>query len=223
MLAGAGLGVAVLLCGCTSGGADPAPTAMPTQNVISPGAPGEVNQTLTAMPEIPDFVVEADVRFVQHMLQHHAQAVEMTALVPERSSRTDVALFSERISISQDEEIDLMESWLRDRGEPVLDPTAEHHRPDVAMPGMLTQAQLEQLDAASDELFDRLFLRFMYQHHEGALQMVDELREADGAQDSFIFRLSKDIDLDQRIEMDRILEMQKKMGFGDHGATESTS
>lgn len=216
-LAGAGLAAAILLSGCTIGEADSDPISTPTQNLIQPGTPGEPNRTLTAAPEIPDLVIEADVRFVQHMLQHHAQAVEMTALVPERSSRTDLGLFAERISVSQDEEIDIMQSWLRERGEPVLDPTAEHHGPDVAMPGMLTVDQLDELEVASEDEFDRLFLRYMYQHHEGAVQMVDELLSADGAQDSFIFNLAKEIDSDQRIEMDRILEMQVEMGTGDYG------
>ena len=139
------------------------------------------------------------------------------AWVPERSSRDDVPLFAERIALSQDEEIDLMQNWLRERGEPVLDPTAGHHGAEALMAGMLTQAQLDELEAADGQEFDRLFLRFMYQHHQGAIDMVEELRAADGAQDSFIFRLSKDIDLDQRIEMDRIIEMQEKMGFGDRG------
>lgn len=217
-LAGAGLGLGLLLSGCASGGADPAPTTTPTQNIIQPGAPGEPNRTLTAEPEIPDFVVEADVRFMQHMLQHHAQAVEMTALVPERSSRTDLTLFAERISVSQDEEIDIMENWLRERGEPVLDPSADHHGSDGLMPGMLTPDQLAELEAAAGEQFDRLFLRYMYQHHQGAVQMVEELTSAGGGQDSFVFNMVKEIDADQRIEMDRILEMQVTMGTGDYGS-----
>lgn len=207
----------MLLSGCTSGGADPAPNGTPTQRVIQPGAPGESNRSLTAPPAIPDFVVAADVQFLQQMLQHHAQAVEMTALVPERSSRDDVRLFAERISISQDEEIDIMQSWLRERGEPVLDPSGEHHGPDGEMPGMLSQEQLAELEAASGQEFDRLFLRYMYQHHEGAVEMVETLHSDDGGQDSFVYSLVKEIDTDQRIEMDRILEMQKKMGFGDYG------
>ncbi|KAB7743820.1 DUF305 domain-containing protein [Nostocoides sp. F2B08] len=219
LLGAAALG---LLSGCSPGSAQATSTEMPTQRVVQPGAPGEPNTTLTAAPEIPDFVTEADVTFVQHMLMHHAQALELTSLVPERTARTDIPLFAERIEISQDQEIDLMEDWLRERNEPVNDLRGGHHDGDQLMPGMLTDDQLARLEAASGEEFDRLFLRFMYQHHAGAVQMVEELFEADGGQDSWVFRLVKEIDGDQRIEMDRILDMQATMGLGDVGTQEGT-
>lgn len=215
----AALGAALALASCSAGSSEAAPTEMPTQNVIQPGAPGQPNQTLTAVPDVPDFVIEADVLFVRNMLQHHAQALEITRLVPERTARTDIPLFAERIEVSQEGEIDLMESWLRERGEFVLDPDGTHHGADPQMSGMLTPAQLAELEAATGEDFDRLFLRYMYQHHGGAVQMVEELFEADGAQDSFVFRLVNEIDGDQRIEMDRILDMQAQMGLGDAGTT----
>lgn len=213
----AGLTAVVLLTGCTADATDSEPAVSPTQRIIQGGAPGQPNQTLTAIPEIPDLVIEEDYTFVRHMLQHHAQAVQMTAWVPERAERDDLQLFAERMSISQDEEIDLMQNWLREQGQPVLDFDAHH---DVAadMPGMLTQVQLDELEAAQGAEFDRLFLRFMYQHHDGALQMVEELFAADGAQDAFMSRLAKEIDSDQRIEMDRMLEMQRDMGLGDVGS-----
>lgn len=217
LLGAAALG---LLGGCSSGSAEVTSTEMPTQRVIQPGAPGQPNQTLTAVPEVPDLVTEADVTFVRHMLRHHAQALEITALVPDRTARTDIPLFAERIQISQEGEIDFMENWLRERDEPVNDLTDEHGHDEALMPGMLTEDQLAQLEAASGEEFDRLFLRFMYQHHAGAVQMVEELFEADGGQDSFVFRLVKEIDGDQRIEMDRILAMQAQMGLGDVGTQE---
>jgi uncharacterized protein (DUF305 family) len=219
LLGAAALG---LLGACSSGSAEATSTLDPTQRVIQPGAPGQPNQTLTAVPEVPDLVTEADVTFVQHMLRHHAQALEITALVPDRTARTDIPLFAERIEISQDQEIDLMEGWLRERNEPVNDLTGEHHDDDTLMPGMLTEDQLAQLEGASGEEFDRLFLRYMYQHHGGAIQMVEELFEANGGQDSFVFRLVKEIDGDQRIEMDRILAMQAQMGLGDVGTSEGT-
>jgi uncharacterized protein (DUF305 family) len=222
-LTAAGLGAVLVLGACTVGAADARPPATPTQNVIQPGAPGQPNQTLTAVPEAPDFVIDADAEFVRDMLQHHAQALEITRLVPERTSRADVPLFAERIEVSQEGEIDLMEGWLRERGEPVLDPTRDHHSGDAPMAGMLTREQLGQLEAASGEEFDRLFLRFMYQHHGGALQMVEDLFDAGGAQDAFVFRLVNEIDGDQRIEMDRILDMQSQMGFGDVGTVAGPS
>lgn len=210
-----------LLGGCSSGSAEAKPTQTLTGRVIQPGAPGQPNTTLTAAPEVPDLVTDADVTFVRHMLRHHAQALEITSLVPDRTARTDIPLFAERIEISQDQEIDLMEGWLRERDEPVNDLTDDHHD-DALMPGMLTEDQLAQLEAASGEEFDRLFLRFMYQHHGGAIQMVEELFEADGGQDSWVFRLVKEIDGDQRIEMDRILDMQAQMGLGDVGTEQGS-
>jgi uncharacterized protein (DUF305 family) len=215
LLGAAALG---LLGGCSSGSAEATPAQTLTGRVIQPGAPGQPNTTLTAAPEVPDFVTDADVTFVRHMLRHHAQALQITALVPDRTARTDIPLFAERIQISQDQEIDLMEDWLRERNEPVNDLTGDHHDEDgELMPGMLTQDQLDRLEAASGEEFDRLFLRFMYQHHGGAVQMVEQLYLDDGGQDSWVFRLVKEIDGDQRIEMDRILDMQAQMGLGDVG------
>lgn len=211
------LSAAMLLTGCTADPAGPEPATSPTQRVIQGGAPGQPNQTLTAIPEMPDLVVEQDYTFVRHMLQHHAQAVQMTGWVPQRAEREDLQLFAERMSISQDEEIDMMQNWLREQGQPVLDLDA-HHDVDPDMPGMLSQAQLDELEAAEGAQFDRLFLRYMYQHHEGALQMVEELFAADGAQDAFMLRLAKEIDSDQRIEMDRMLEMQRDMNLGDMGS-----
>lgn len=217
-----GAAALVLLGGCSSGSAQATSTEMPTQRIVQPGAPGQPNTTLTAVPEIPDFVTDADIEFVRHMLMHHAQALELTALVSDRTARTDIPLFAERIEISQDQEIDLMEDWLRERNEPVNDLTDAHSHGDDLMPGMLTEEQLTRLEAASGEEFDRLFLRFMYQHHAGAVQMVEDLFEADGGQDSWVFRLVKEIDGDQRIEMDRILDMQAKMGLGDVGTQQGS-
>lgn len=216
----AALAAVLLLGACSSEAADPEPATPPTQRVVQGGAPGEPNQTLTSLPEVPDLVTEDDYTFMRHMLEHHAQAVQMTGWVPEQADSEDLKLFAERMSISQDEEIDLMEDWLREQGQLVRDPQGHHG--SEPMPGMLTGAQLAELEQAQGTDFDRLFLRYMYQHHEGALQMVEDLYAADGAQDPFVFRLAKEIDGDQRIEMDRMLEMQDEMGFGDRGAQAGT-
>jgi uncharacterized protein (DUF305 family) len=178
------------------------------------------------MPEVePPPVTDADVEFVHMMLPHHAQALELTALVKERSSRDDVPLFAERLELSQQDEIDLMVAWLEKHDLPVPegfgdDEHGDHDGPDHGshdghgelMPGMLTPEQLEQLAAAHGEEFDRLFLQFMYYHHSGALKMVEDLLAADGAQESELFQLVTHIDSDQRIEMDRMLEMMSELG-----------
>ena len=200
------------LSGC-SGDAEPETTTMPTGNIVQGGAPGQPNTTLTELPEVPDFVTENDITFVRSMLVHHAQALEMTEMVPERTSREDVPLFAERIELSQEDEIRLMENWLKERGEPIFDPRqgSGHGHSDVEMGGMLTDAQIERLRAADGEEFDEMFLQYMYYHHTGAVQMVEDLWNAEGAQDTFIFQLAKEIDGDQRIEMDRIVEMLADM------------
>lgn len=225
---------AVLLSACTDEEPDPAAaTSTPTPRILQGAAPGEGNTTLTAMPEVPDApVTDADVAFVHMMLPHHAQALELTALVEDRTARTDLPLFAERIEISQQDEIDLMVRWLRDHDLPVPEGFDDGASPDGSsgdhdghgrtdgheghdgelMPGMLSEEQLAQLAAAEGEEFDRLFLQFMYYHHDGALQMVEDLLAVDGAQETDLFQLVTHIDADQRIEMDRIQTMLAEMG-----------
>lgn len=207
--------LSLALAGCSGDDADAGPTgATSTAPILQGAAPGEPNTTITAVPEMPDLVIEADLAFVRKMLLHHDQAVEMTALVPDRSSRDDVPLFAERIAVSQEDEMKLMQEWLRERGEPVFDLESGGGHQHLAgeMRGMLTPTQLEQLKNASGQEFDILFLQFMYYHHEGAVAMVEELLEAEGAQDTFMHNLAKEIDNDQRIEMDRMIEMLAEMG-----------
>lgn len=157
---------------------------------------------------------EADVRFMQGMIAHHAQALTMTGLVPTRSRSENIRLLTERIAVSQRDEIALMQRWLRDRGEEVPTPEAghEHHMAGgdhALMPGMLTPQQLDRLAAATGAEFDRLFLEFMIRHHEGALAMVAELFASPGAgQESATFQLASEVDADQRMEIARMRQMQ---------------
>lgn len=150
----------------------------------------------------------ADVAFMTGMIGHHAQALVMSALVPGRSARADLALLAERITASQRDEISLMQQWLRDHGEEAPDPAAhaQHDAGHAArMPGMLTPAELARLGAASGNDFDRLFLEFMIRHHEGALQMVADLRRSPGAlQEPQLFDFASDVDADQRAEIARM-------------------
>lgn len=158
----------------------------------------------------------ADVGFMQGMIGHHAQAVEMAALVAGRTSNQSIQLLAQRIDISQKDEIRLMQNWLQDRGESVPDPSAHLHHGTAAqdglMPGMLTADQMTQLRAAKDTAFDRLFLRFMIQHHQGTLTMVKTLFGNPGAaQEMATFRYVSDVDTDQRIEIERMRKLLAAM------------
>ena len=179
---------------------------------------------------------EADVRFMQGMIHHHAQALAMVALVPTRTTREDMRQLARRIDVSQRDEIALMRHWLEDHHEdaPSLDaPSADapmaHHdstghqmampMPMPAtmpmMPGMLSPEQLAQLGATSGAAFDRLFLEDMIHHHEGALKMVAELFATPGAgQDPEIFRFAADVDADQRAEIARMRALLSAMPNG---------
>jgi uncharacterized protein (DUF305 family) len=158
----------------------------------------------------------ADVRFMREMIGHHAQALEMAALVPERTDRRDLRLLAERITVSQQDEIAMMQAWLRAHGEeaPAADAHAGHHAHHAAgadsagMPGMATAEEMARLAAARGAEFDRLFLELMIRHHEGALVMVRELFATPGAgQESQIYSVASEVDADQRMEIDRMRSM----------------
>jgi uncharacterized protein (DUF305 family) len=154
--------------------------------------------------------VAADVRFMQDMIAHHAQALAMVAMVPTHGAGDAVRLAAERIDVTQRDEIALMQRWLRRRGEAAPEAVPEaahaHHAAGAAtMPGMLSPAELARLDAARGTDFDRLFLASMIRHHEGALAMVrDYLAMPGAAQETEIFRFSSDVDADQRAEIRRM-------------------
>jgi len=157
----------------------------------------------------------ADVAFMQGMIAHHEQAVLMAGLVPTRGARGDVRVLAERIDVAQRDEIAFMQRWLRERGQTVPDPDAHHDMAGHAMPmhgasmpGMLSPEQIAQLQAAAGAEFDRLFLTFMIQHHEGALTMVEELFASPGAgQDVNVFRFASDVTADQVTEIERMRSM----------------
>lgn len=189
------LGVwSAVLCGCGAAvsGAPPAPPA-PAPAALAPA------------PEPPASPDEDDVRFMRGMLAHHAQALVMTALVPERGGSEQVRLLARRIERSQEDEMRVMREWLRGRGAAEPDPHAHHDGHHVAMPGMATPAELARLGAASGVEFDRLFLSLMIRHHEGALVMVEELfRSSRGGQESAVFQFASHVDGDQRVEIARM-------------------
>jgi uncharacterized protein (DUF305 family) len=157
----------------------------------------------------------ADVHFMSGMIGHHAQAVLMASWAPTHDASPSLRALCERIVVGQRDEIALMQTWLRDRGEKVADADpkgmkmmmngVEH---TMLMPGMLSEEQMAQLDKARGTEFDRLFLTFMIQHHEGAVAMVDALFASPGAgQDEIVFKLSSDIYADQTTEIERMHKM----------------
>jgi uncharacterized protein (DUF305 family) len=183
--------------------------------VVQPGAPGKPSKTLPSSTKaaLPPLSL-ADVEFMQGMIMHHAQAVEMTALIVSHTENKDLRSLGARISHSQSDEIRFMQRWLSVRGEPVsMSPQKmsgmnmdQHmnmsHESMHLMPGMLTPEQMEALRKARGAEFDRLFLTGMIQHHNGALTMVRDLFDAAGAgQDAELFNFATDVDTGQRAEI----------------------
>lgn len=156
----------------------------------------------------------ADVRFMQGMIGHHAQALVMSTLVPSHSQRPEMRMLAERIDVSQRDEIAMMRSWLERHHQQVPDTVAMmahqghdmgHDMSHAAMPGMLNRPELDTLRSATGTAFDRLFLRYMIRHHEGAITMVrDLLAQPGAAQDSEVYRFASDVDTDQRAEIARM-------------------
>ena len=177
--------------------------------IVQPGAPGEATKMVSPVEAVltDQKVAEGDVIFMQGMIHHHAQAVEMVDLLRTRGASKDLLALGERITISQSDEMRFMKEWLIERGKPVA--MAHDHAAHVAgggmplMPGMLTVEQMDTLAKAKGAAFDRLFLTGMMQHHEGALVMVDDLFDIPGAgQDPVMFDFATDIDNTQRAEIE---------------------
>ena len=212
---GALLLVAVLLGGCRGGSDDEAtPSGETAPNIVQPGAPGQLGRTLTPeeLAEVePPGYAEVDVRFMQGMIHHHAQALRMTALVRRRTDSADVRLLARRIDASQVTEIEQMRRWLKRRGEPApILHRAHGHAHGVGqgqMPGMLSDIQMRRLEGARGAAFDRLFLRDMIQHHQGALAMVQQLYGANGGLESEADAFARSVDADQMIEIERMQSM----------------
>jgi uncharacterized protein (DUF305 family) len=179
-----------------------------TPVVVQPGAPGQPSKTLppSTRATLPPRS-RADVEFMQGMIMHHAQAVEMTALIASHTENKELRSLGARISSSQSDEIKLMQRWLAARGErisldmPGMD-MSRHSSQQQLMPGMLTPEQMEALGKSKDAEFDRLFLTGMIQHHDGALMMVKDLFDTAGAgQDADVFNFATDADNTQRAEI----------------------
>lgn len=191
--------------------------------VIQPGAPGQegtIIEDADALSLGLGSHTPADVAFMQGMIHHHAQAIEMVALMDGRTNARDLIMLGKRIDISQQSEIKLMVNWLKERNEEVpmmqtMDGSdgnhAGHSGHDMSqpmMPGMLSAEQMQQLRDSEGTAFYRFWLGFMIQHHEGALTMVDELFSNPGAgQNQDIFHFASEVDIDQRIEILRMQQM----------------
>ena len=158
---------------------------------------------------------EADINFMSGMIHHHSQAIVMAKMAPTHGANSSILTLAGRIINAQTDEINLMSMWLRDHNQPVPTPNpkgmtmkmgGEEHV--MLMPGMLTEEQMKQLDAARGVEFDRLFLTFMIQHHKGAITMVDTLFNTPGAgQDEIVFKFANNVQADQSTEIDRMQQM----------------
>jgi len=179
--------------------------------IVQPGAPGQASQTLTAEQAtrlVTAGYAPADATFMQHMIVHHQQAVDMAVLVKDRTNTEDLVAIAGRIESSQADEIAFMKGWLAERGEPAEDPMMQGHNAHHAhatMAGMASPEQMQALAAAKGVEFDRQFLTLMIAHHEGAVEMVKKLLDQDGtAADPVLFRFISDIENEQTGEIERM-------------------
>jgi uncharacterized protein (DUF305 family) len=208
---------ALVTAACASAPSGEGSAAAPASSgprIVQPGAPGEQTRDVGAAPldRIEGAAhTEADVAFMQGMIHHHAQALRMTALVPERTANPRFHQMARRIEISQNDEIAMMRTWLRDRGLELPDVDA-HAGMLMSMPGMLTDEQMRTLRDARGADFERHFLQFMIQHHGGALVMVNELFATPGAaQESTVNFFANEVDADQTIEIRRMQQMLQEL------------
>jgi uncharacterized protein (DUF305 family) len=199
---GPSLFLLLLLAGCRSGGLGQSPA------IVQPGAPGEASKVISADRAADVSKVSftpADVRFMQGMIGHHSQALEMTEIVRSHSGNEGIRALALRIEVSQADEIRMMQDWLAARRQRRPDPHAHHAAGATLMPGMLTPEEMARLSAARGPELDRLFLELMIKHHEGALVMVKDLLAAPGAgQEADVFAFVSDVEADQQMEIDRM-------------------
>ena len=199
---GPSLFLLILLAGCHSSVTGQGPA------IVQPGAPGEPSKVIGAdrAADISKVsVTPADVRFMQGMIGHHSQALEMTEIIRSHSGNEAIRALALRIEVSQADEIKMMQDWLASRREPLPDPHAHHAAGATLMPGMLTPEDMARLSAARGPDLDRMFLELMIKHHEGALVMVKDLLATPGAgQEADVFAFVSDVEADQQMEIDRM-------------------
>ena len=202
------LGAAVAICGASTASAQAASPPLAHRIGIAKARADSLRYPYTA----------GDVQFMSHMIGHHAQALVMAGWAPTHGANAEVQRLAARIINAQTDEINIMQTWLRDRRQPVPEAKPgpmkmvmngmEH---EMLMPGMLTDEQMKELDQARGKDFDKLFLRYMIQHHSGAVSMVNDLFGTPGAaQDETVFKFANDVQVDQSTEINR---MQKMLAF----------
>ena len=208
----------VAACSTTGGGSQM--STMPAPARAPGGGPAAVAKARADSARHP--YTEADIHFMSGMIGHHAQAIVMARWAPTHEASPAIRRLADRIINAQQDEINSMQRWLADRQLPVPEarPTGmrmmmngvEH---DMLMPGMLTEAQMKELDQARGAEFDRLFLTFMIQHHRGAVSMVKELFDSYGAgQDETVFKFASDVNVDQSTEIARMEKMLAYVTLG---------
>ena len=210
--------IAALLCSLPASAAYAQQAASGSVSVVQPGAPGAPSRKLPpSTSAVAPPRSQADIEFMQGMIMHHSQAVEMTALIPSRTQNKEVRALGARISLSQTDEIKFMKRWLAARGAPVsmtmpgMPEMDMSGKPMPSMPGMLTPEQMNALQQAKGAEFDRLFLTGMIQHHKGALVMVKQLFDTPGAgEDADLFDFATDADNTQRAEINIMEDMLKE-------------
>lgn len=214
---------AILLAGSLTACSSTTPGAVPTSPAPAVGpqaSPAAVAQARADSVRHP--YTAADVHFMSGMIGHHAQAIVMARWAPTHGADAAILRLAERIINAQQDEIAKMRVWLAERLLPVPEASpagmkmkmngVEHV---MLMPGMLTEAQMKQLDQARGAEFDRLFLTFMIQHHQGAVSMVNTLFGSYGAgQDETVFKFASDVNVDQATEIDRMQKMLAALVFG---------
>jgi uncharacterized protein (DUF305 family) len=220
--AAAALAVAVTLGACASAArssARPSLQAAAPAQQANPAAIAAAEQDSARYP-----YTEADIHFMTGMIAHHAQAIKMASMAPTHGAAPSVRTLCDRIINAQGDEIRLMQQWLRDRRQTVPDPNPEgmtmmmggmQHM--MLMPGMLSEEQMKQLDAARGTEFDRLFLTGMVQHHRGAIDMVQELLGTyAAAQDQLVAKFAQDVNVDQSTEIVRMQQILAVLTLQGH-------
>jgi uncharacterized protein (DUF305 family) len=202
-----------LTCLAAACGTAPAPATTPSPTSEAASLQAAIERARVDSMRLPYTL--ADIHFMTAMIHHHAQAIEMSRLVPTRATNNSIKLLASRIINAQQDEIGLMQRWLEERNQPVPEARGgpmkmmmngvEH---EMLMDGMLTETQMTELARASGGGFDELFLRGMLQHHRGAVKMVKDLFATPGAgQDEMVFRLATDVNVDQITEINRMERM----------------
>jgi uncharacterized protein (DUF305 family) len=211
------LAASIIMAACTSTRQGEVRTA-PQPATTGPGSPSAIARARADSVRHP--YTRADVDFMSHMIGHHAQAIVMANWAPSHGAGPSLRILAERIINAQQDEIATMQRWLRDRQQPVPPATGMKmmmggHMSGMLMPGMLTEAQMQELDQARGPDFDRLFLTCMIQHHRGAVSMVKDLLGTYGAaQDETVFKFANDVSVDQSTEIARMERMLQALPAG---------